>query len=142
MTGRDRAAQGNAPATLDLLGEALGAMLGPLINVLEPFIKRAMAEVLAEYAAAERAQPELVDCATMAQLVDCSQAQIHRLCNDGLPFVRLGEVKRFKPSAVYAFLETRTAQRVHGQIETGARTAAPDGGARTPALRLARRSGR
>jgi hypothetical protein len=112
--------------------------------MLEPCIRRAMAEVLAEHVSGERVQPELVDCATMAQLVDCSQAQIHRLCNDGLPFVRLGEVKRFKPSAVYSFLEARTARRAHGQFETRAcNDETPvDGSARTPALRLARRSGR
>jgi hypothetical protein len=91
----------------DPLGEALARLLAP---ILKPLLKQAVAEALAEHVAGERAQPEYVDCATMAQLVDCSQAQIHRLCHEGLPFVRLGEVKRFRPAAVYEWLEARTVE--------------------------------
>lgn len=88
----------------DPFGEALARLLAP---ILEPLIKQAVIEALAEHAAGDRAQPEYVDCTTMAQLVDCSPAQIHRLCHEGLPFVRLGEAKRFRPAAVYQWLEQR-----------------------------------
>jgi len=92
----------------DPLGEALARVLGPMLELM---IKRAVIDALAEYGAGERARPEYVDCATMAELVYCSQAQIHRLCHEGLPFVRLGEVKRFRPAAVCEWLEARTAER-------------------------------
>jgi len=137
-----RTARGSAPpATVDPLGEALGRLLEQAEHRLEPFIKRTVAEVLAEHRAAERAKPEWVDCTTMAQLLDCSPAQIHRLCReDGLPFVRLGEVKRFNPRAVYEFLEARTREREAATVGVEAVDVAEPTAPVTP-LRSVRRGG-
>jgi excisionase family DNA binding protein len=94
------------------LADAVDVIAQSLATALRPVIAEVVHDVLAEHEAAERVRPERVDCKTMAQLLDCSQAQIHRLCREeGLPFVRLGEVKRFDPTAVYAWLDARTADR-------------------------------
>ena len=52
--------------------------------------------------------PALLTRTQLAKQLNCSIAKIDRLSNDGMPFVRLGDVKRFRLEAVLAWLEGRT----------------------------------
>lgn len=51
--------------------------------------------------------PALLDRAGIARELGCSVAKIDRLCNEGMPFVRLGDTKRFRVQAVLKWLEAR-----------------------------------
>jgi hypothetical protein len=131
MISRDRTTQGCAPpVTADPLGEALA-------RVLEPLIKNAVLAAFEAFDAGEQVRPEYVDRAAMAALLGVCTATVANLERKGLPRVQVGDSVRYRPADVYTWAEQQTA----GHAPTHS-DAPVDGSASTPALRLARRSGR
>lgn len=53
--------------------------------------------------------PMLVSGAELGRLLGCSRTQVHRLRLEGAPAVRLGDVYKFEPAAVLAWLRERSA---------------------------------
>jgi hypothetical protein len=131
MRERDRAAPGTAPAaTVDPLGEALG-------RVLEPLIKRAVAEAFEALETREQFRPEYVDRSAMAELMGVCTATVANLERRGLPRVQVGDSVRYRPADVFTWVEQRTTDQA--EASSGA---VADGSAKPPTLRLARRGGR
>jgi excisionase family DNA binding protein len=91
----------------DPLGEALARVLGPM---LEPMIKRVMIETLAEVQAAEPPGRRLHDAREVGVAIDASRATVYRLVEEGLPYVLVGDTRKFDLDEVLAWLKARTAQ--------------------------------
>jgi hypothetical protein len=88
----------------------VNAPLSTAVVVLTPeqlreLVTSAVREALAEHAPA--AAPELMDRAECARLLRLSLQQVDRLCKRGLPYSRVGDVKRFARSAVLAWVEAQ-----------------------------------
>ena len=91
----------------DPIGEALARVLAPM---LEPMIKRAMLETLAEIQAAEPPARLLHDAREVGAALDVSRATVYRLVDEGLPYVLVGDTRKFVLDDVMAWLKARTAQ--------------------------------
>lgn len=89
----------------DPLGEALARVLGPM---LEPMIKRALIEALAEVQAAEPPGRRLHDAREVGVAIGCSSATVNRLVREDMPYVLVGDTRKFDLDEVLAWLKTRT----------------------------------
>jgi hypothetical protein len=74
---------------------------------LDRRIRTAIADVLAEHSAERPTVPLLVGQAEMARLLDVSRATLHRLREQGCPCVQVGDVFKYEPERVLAWLRTR-----------------------------------
>lgn len=81
----------------------------PLSEVLKSVMRSVLREELAELreALTEPQQSEYRDRQQEAQRLGISIATLDRLCRDGLPFVYVGESRRFRAAEVDAWLDTR-----------------------------------
>lgn len=103
MTPTKKAQGTQAHAAPDSFVEAIAA------RAAEHVVER-IAELLPE---PDREPPALLDRAALARALACSTAQVDRLTRDGLPFLRVGEVRRYQREVVMRWLEQRTAERAN-----------------------------
>jgi hypothetical protein len=73
---------------------------------LRTIVREALAELLPPPAAPER-RPALLDRKAIATELGVSVATVDRLCRDGMPFVRLGDSKRFELARVLEWARNR-----------------------------------
>jgi excisionase family DNA binding protein len=87
-------------------------MTSPLVVMsaaeLRELITEAVAAALVDHAASRQPDPETVSGSEMAQRLGVSRTSMHRLRLEGCPALRLGDSYRFRPSAVLAWLESRS----------------------------------
>lgn len=107
MTAKTTSPRSNAPVALDPLGEVLG-------RLIEPILRRAFADVLAEQEAVRQPQPELLTTEQICAALQISRATLHRLRLQGLPTVMLLDSPRWKVTECIRWLERRTAERAQG----------------------------
>ena len=53
--------------------------------------------------------PALLDRVGLARAIDKSPASVDRLCREGMPYLRVGDVKRFELENVLVWLRERSA---------------------------------
>jgi hypothetical protein len=72
---------------------------------LEDLVERASLRALSAFKAGEPRTPALLGGAEMAQQLGVSRTKMHRLREQGCPCVRVGDVFKFQPEKVLAWLE-------------------------------------
>jgi hypothetical protein len=77
---------------------------------LRQLVQDAVIDALAEFRAGAAPQPELLSGAAMAARLGVSRTTMHRLRLDGCPAVRVGDVYRYRPAIVMAWLESRSME--------------------------------
>jgi hypothetical protein len=83
--------------------------LDGLRTLIQQWVNDAVTHALLRVPTADSGDaPALLDRQGLARQLGCSVAQVDRLCRDGLPYVRLGESKRFRLDGVIAWLEQRS----------------------------------
>ncbi len=85
-----------------------------LDDYLSELVRRAVREevsnALAELTVSEP-RPELRESDAMARELSISRSTLDRLVNRGLPYIRVGDVRRFRTAEVMAWLEEQQAGR-------------------------------
>lgn len=86
----------------------------PLSEVLKAVMRSVLREELAELreALTESPKSEYRDRQQEAQRLGISIATLDRLCREGLPFVYVGDSRRFRAAEVDAWLDTRRMAEV------------------------------
>ena len=77
---------------------------------LDALIEQVADRVVEKLETVQRSQcvgPEVIGPVEMARRLDISRTTLHRLRVEGCPAVRLGDVYKFEPSAVLAWLKSR-----------------------------------
>jgi excisionase family DNA binding protein len=101
-----RGAVPRKPAGLESSLPSTGGALATLLEQLREEVRRAVRAGVDDALASRPEGPQeapqrLVDKRSLAQALAVSPATIDRLCRDGrIPFVRVGDVRRFDPLAV------------------------------------------
>jgi hypothetical protein len=76
--------------------------------LLEPIVRQAVADALAELAPSASPPPAaLVDTEELCRQLTCSRSMVGRLRDEGLPCVYLGDSPRFVVADVVAWLHAR-----------------------------------
>jgi len=85
---------------------------------LQELVRVAVIEALGELEglAANRA-PALLDRAGLARELGCSLASVDRMARQGLPFVRVGSVRRFERETALGWLARESGRQSEGQRE-------------------------
>ncbi|HTF90112.1 MAG TPA: hypothetical protein VK843_16980 [Planctomycetota bacterium] len=97
-------------------GEYAGGMPNVQGLVVVPLerLREVLAAVVAEHVPASGDQPVapvLVNGTELGRRLGCSRSTVFRLEGDGMPSVRLGDVRRYDPRDCLAWLKAREAQR-------------------------------
>ena len=88
--------------------DALQNALAPWFTAIEAMIERAIARVLAEQETAANRHRLLTDRELAAEVLGCSVDTLQkRLIHEGLPFVPVGDMRRYDVAEVLAWLKTR-----------------------------------
>ena len=88
------------------------AIVGAVATLMEALLKevaeRTRVSMMEAIAAANDPEPlpEYFDRAGIARQLSTSVTNIDRLCHEGLPYVRLGDMRRFRLADVRAWLES------------------------------------
>jgi excisionase family DNA binding protein len=94
----------NSNDSAEASGEALVKVLSAIVrSALAPEIDR-----LFDLLAAEPKVPDYRDRHAEAQRLDISLSTLDRLCRDGLPFLHVGDSRRFRAADVDAWLDQRS----------------------------------
>lgn len=76
-------------------------------EALAELVKEAVISALAEFEEGRSPAPALVGPSELATLLDTSRSMVHRLRTEGMPSVRVGDVHKYEPAAVMAWLRER-----------------------------------
>jgi excisionase family DNA binding protein len=86
--------------------------LDGLRTLLQKWVADAVTDALLRVPAANGGDaPALLDRQGLARQLGCSPATVDRLCRAGLPFIRVGEARRFSLERVLSWLEQRPQTR-------------------------------
>lgn len=82
----------------------------PLSAAIRTVIRSELETTVAALAGAQT-KPEFIDRHALAAELSTSVATVDRLCRAGMPFVRLGDARRFRLAEVAQWLDRRTSAR-------------------------------
>jgi excisionase family DNA binding protein len=75
------------------------------VTQLREIVRDEVVLAIEEHRAGAQPEPDLVGAPEMARRLGVSRTTLHRLRTAGLPAIKVGDVYRYKPAAVLAYLE-------------------------------------
>ena len=97
------------------VAEALQVIARVLATALKPMIESAVRDVFVEFHQAEPPKRILVDARELGTALAVSRATVYRLVEEGMPYVLVGDTRKFDTERVLAWLEAHTAERSRGE---------------------------
>jgi excisionase family DNA binding protein len=109
-----RAAAGSGGARAVPRGSDPARLVVLTPDELREHVREAVADALAEFHAEEAPRPELLTVEQLCHALQISRATLHRLREEGLPELRLGDSLRFRMPDVLTWIEQRSRKREGG----------------------------